>query len=129
VSIDSALYPLSDYKVSGLATLVDKYIMATHHTMLMKSETYRVSLCQEEKYISDMDLYGFALPWKQFIKNNGNIRKEFTHLTDTEFINGQKKFLEGILKLETIYLTEFFGRFEKTARENIESLILSFNNQ
>jgi len=125
-SIDAALYSLSDDKVSGFVKLVGEYIMATHHTKLMLNEDERMSLSKEAKYISDMDLYAFSLPYEQVYRNTVNVRKEFSHLTDDEFSTGQKKFLQNVLKLKSIYLTKFFGKFEVTARNNIESLIFSY---
>jgi predicted metal-dependent HD superfamily phosphohydrolase len=126
LSIDAALYSLSDDRVSKFAKLVEEYIMATHHTMFIDDENTRNHFSIEAKYISDMDLYAFALPYEQVYENTQNVRKEFSHLTDDEFSHGQKKFLEKMLKLKNIYLTKFFGKFEKTARKNIESLILSY---
>lgn len=131
-SIDVALYSLSDARLAKFSGLVKEYIMATHHFNLMQNESERMSLNKESKYISDIDLFGFTLQQSQVFDNTDNIRKEFSHLSVSEFNAGQSKFLQNILNLKSIYLTQFFGKFESIARTNIENLIKHYsltNNQ
>jgi len=123
LSIDSALYSLDDDRLQNFSNLVKEYIMATHHFKLMANENERMALSTEAKHISDIDLYAFALHYSTVKTNTIHVRKEFSHLTDKEFYVGQAEFMKKILNLRCIYLTKFFGKFEQTARNNIENLI------
>ena len=75
----------------------------------------------DEKFIVDIDLSSFGLPWDDFKRDSRAVRQEFTHLTDEEFFNGQIKFLRSLLDRSRFYATDFFyERYEVTARKNLE---------
>ena len=130
-SIKLANISLRDDSFEYFRLLVGTYITATNHYHLFTHQDIRNSMSLEEKYISDMDLAGFAFETPNFDINNENVRKEFSYLSDVDFNEGQIKFMKLVLSLDKIYLTEFFSVHEDAARKNIESLIeiLSQNNQ
>ncbi len=75
----------------------------------------------DEKFIVDIDLSGFGLPWDEFRRDSQAVRQEFMHLTEEEFFNGQGKFLRSLLDRTRFYATDFFyQRYETTARENLK---------
>jgi len=77
-----------------------------------------------EKLMVDIDLSSFGLPERQFIEDGKNVRLEFVNLSDEEFIEGQKAFLENLLKRPALYSTQhFFQNYEETARKNIFKLL------
>ena len=127
-SIGTAEYSLSGDSLLDFRLLVKKYIMATDHNRLINDIRTRNFMSKEEKYISDMDLYSFALPMHMIHINSSRIRTEFEYLSDEEFNKGNTEFLQSVLNLKDIYLTKFFGKFTEIARKNIESLILSRTN-
>lgn len=127
-SIEVAEYSLDGDNLSDFRKLVKKYIMATDHNKLINNIRMRNFMSKEEKYISDMDLYAFALPMNLVESNSSKIRTEFEYLSDEEFNKGNTEFLKTLSNLKDIYLTKFFGKFNEIARKNIESLILSRTN-
>ena len=90
-------------------------IMATTHT----SE----DLTGDNAVIADIDLsiIGTFNPqtWNNYCRN---IRKEYSHLSDSEFAEGRLKFFEQILSRKRIFQTDFFyDLLEKQAIKNISS--------
>ncbi len=78
----------------------------------------------QEKLMVDVDLSSFGLPWKEFIRDSRNIRREFKTLTDAEFIQRQGNFIRQLDAHSEIYYTDFFKqRYEPVARENIRRLL------
>lgn len=74
----------------------------------------------DEKFVVDIDLTSFALPWPQFKRDCRALREEFAHLTDRSFYAEQLKFHQSLLARPTLYSTLFFHeRLERTAVENI----------
>lgn len=74
----------------------------------------------EGRYLADIDLSSFGLPWHEFRADSDAVREEFPHIPDAEFFKGQIGFLEGLLARPFFYYTIFFRhRYEQTARSNV----------
>ena len=79
---------------------------------------------RDEKFVVDIDLSSFGLPWDRFLKDSDGVRDEFPHLSDQEFYPVQKIFLDSLLSRKTFCFTKFFrDRHEDTARDNISKYI------
>ena len=97
-----------------------RLIMITMHNDAPRGEN--------EKYVVDIDLSSFGLPWKEFVQDSINVQKEFTHLSDQEFAKRNLKFLKSLQSRPRIFFTEFYRqRYERAARENISKRILNLN--
>ncbi len=78
----------------------------------------------DERFIVDVDLSGFALPWEEFIQESDTVRKEYAHQSERDYAKRQIPFLQSLLNRKSIYSTGFFQhRYEQTARENINRKI------
>ena len=76
--------------------------------------------CLDEKFMVDIDLSSFALPWGVFIQDSQAVREEFSHLPDERFFAGHLKFLNSLVRRPTFFFTDFFQtRYEAIARKNI----------
>ncbi len=74
----------------------------------------------DERYIVDIDLSSFGLPWDEFSHDSANVRAEFPHLDDDEYNRRQLKFFRHLLSRPHFYASEFFReRYEKVARANL----------
>ena len=95
---------------------IDDLIMATTH-----QEPPRQS---NERFIVDIDLSSFGLPWEAFMRDGLRIRAESPDVTDDDYYPGHLRFLRGLEDRPSIFLTECFRqRYERTARENIQRLV------
>jgi len=95
---------------------VYRLIMVTTH-----SETPRD---EDERFMVDIDLSSFGLPWSKFSADSRNVRAEFSNVPDEEFHAKQAAFLRSLLSRERFCFTDFFhGRHEARARNNIERLL------
>ena len=93
--------------------LVDRLIMATLHNGDSLVDT-------DAKYMVDIDLSSFGLPWKEFLRDSENLRREAAGLSDAEFYNKAIGFHDYLQARERFYQTDFFAtRFEDRARQNI----------
>ncbi len=81
-------------------------------------------LSADEKFMVDIDLSSFALPWNDFIRLGRLVRDEFGHLTDREFEQGELEFFRMLSNREYFFYTEFFrSRYENTAQSNLDRKI------
>lgn len=88
--------------------------IATKHTGLPEGNL--------EQRMVDLDLYPLAVPWPSFVHNSGEIRREYKHLPDDEFVSGCNAFLDSMLppKRPHIYSTPYFrGKYEAAAQANL----------
>ena len=82
----------------------------------------------DEKYIVDIDLSSFGLPWDEFVRDSLNVKREFAHLSDQEFARRNMKFLQALQSRPQIFFTDFYKqKYEQTARENIANRISKLN--
>ncbi len=74
----------------------------------------------DTRYMVDIDLSSFGLPWDRFIKNSHEVRKEMSHIPDEEFYPKQCAFQQSLLKHGRFYQTDyFFKNYEQSALNNI----------
>ena len=103
---------VTDEQQSSLKQSIYDLIMVTKHPEHPK--------CLDEKFMVDIDLSSFGLPWETFIRDSQAVREEFAHVPDESFFAGHLKFLHTLLARPTFFFTDFFqARYEATARENI----------
>lgn len=106
----------------GFKSVVWDLIIVTIHKELPHST--------DEKFMVDIDLSSFGLPWDRFLKDSEGVRDEFPHLSDEEFYPAQKIFLDALLAREHFCFTRFFReRHEQTARDNITKYLESLSKR
>jgi predicted metal-dependent HD superfamily phosphohydrolase len=106
----------------GFRRTVCDLIMVTTHRRIPKTN--------DERFIIDIDLSSFGLPWDEFVRDSVAVRGEFPHLSDGEFFPKQKLFMKVLLNREHFCFTAFFrDRHERSARENITRYLDSLTEQ
>ena len=99
---------------------MDSEFKSKVHDLIMTTAPPRQPKTNDEKFMLDIDLSSFGLPWAEFVRDSTAVRLESSRFSDAEFFPGQRAFLESLLKREHFYFTEFFrSRIEDTARSNI----------
>ena len=74
----------------------------------------------DEKFIVDIDLSSFGLPWEEMLRDSELVRGEYPDVADADFFAKQRHFFERLLARPHFCMTEFFRkRYERSARENI----------
>jgi len=95
-----------------LSNRVRELIMATCH--------FEPPAAGDERYMVDIDLASFGLPWRAYLSDSEKVRAEASHLTDEDFYRGQVAFFKRLLSRPHFYGTPFFRRkYEARARENL----------
>jgi len=80
----------------------------------------RLPTATNARYVVDIDLSSFGLPWQAFMADSHALRKEQKHLSDEEFFPKKCAFLHSLLARTSIYSTDYFrDRYEAVARSNI----------
>jgi predicted metal-dependent HD superfamily phosphohydrolase len=98
----------------GTRDLVDRLIMATLHLGSSLADG------DDARYMVDIDLSSFGLPWEEFLRDSENLRREAASLDDDTYYHKAKSFHDSLLARERFYYTDFFAaRLEERARENI----------
>lgn len=73
------------------------------------------------RFVVDIDLSSFGLPWSEFMADCHALRKEQIHIPDSGFYPGKRKFLHHLIERSSIFTTPSFQRrYEIAARANIE---------
>ena len=92
--------------------LVERMIMATLHLGSSLSD-------DDARYMVDIDLSSFGLPWEEFLRDSENLRRE-AGLDDETYFQKARNFHDSLLARERFYYTDFFAeRLEDRARDNI----------
>lgn len=92
---------------------VREAILDTVHQALPESGNAR--------FVVDIDLSSFGLPWQEFMADSHALRKEQMHLSDPEFYQRKCAFLKTLIDRDRIYATRYFhDLYELAARTNIE---------
>lgn len=93
-------------------------ILTTQHTNIPDSWDIDAHL------VVDIDLASLGYPFEVFLKNNHDIRKEYTWVSEDEFRIANSKILGSFLRRENIYGTEYFRKkYEDKAQGNIKHLL------
>jgi predicted metal-dependent HD superfamily phosphohydrolase len=98
-------------------TTVAKFIMATEH---LGNKTRALS--EDEKLFADIDLDGFSRSWDTVLGNSRKVRREFAHLSDKEFADGNSTFLARLEMRGFIYQSPLYKKCETRARDNISNI-------
>lgn len=108
------------YFVKVCGNDIDERFRSKVHDLIIVTIHKELPLTSDEKFMVDIDLSSFGLPWDKFLKDSEAVREEFRHLNDEEFYPTQKQFLESLISRKYFCFTEFFReRHEKRARQNI----------
>lgn len=90
------------------------------YDLIMATAPPRMPKTIDQKFMLDIDLSSFGLPWDEMLRDSIAVRQESPQLVDAEFFPGQRAFLESLVEREHFYFTEFFrSRIEERARSNI----------
>ena len=99
---------------------MDSEFKSKVYDLIMATAPPRQPKTKDEKFMLDIDLSSFGLPWEDFVRDSTAVREESARLSDAEFFPGQRAFLESLISREHFYFTDFFrSRIEETARTNI----------
>ncbi len=100
------------------------------YDLIMATAPPRLPKTGDQKFMLDIDLSSFGLPWDDFVRDSVAVRQEAPALSDAEFFPGQRAFLESLVSREHFYFTDFFrSRIEETARSNINRHLENLRNQ
>ncbi len=94
-----------------------EHIMATVHdgSPIANADT---------RYLVDIDLSSFGLPWPDFMRDNDNLRLEMSHLSDAEYERNHSAFQHRLLERPRIFFTDYFYQaYEQRARQNISDFL------
>jgi predicted metal-dependent HD superfamily phosphohydrolase len=102
-----------DALAEPLAREVHDAILATVHRKVPDRGNAR--------FVVDIDLSSFGLPWPRFMADCHALRREQIDIADGEFYRNKCKFLHSLVDRSSIFVTPYFRqRYEDTARTNIQ---------
>lgn len=78
----------------------------------------------DQKFMVDIDLSSFGLPWHEYLRDTNSIRRENFGTPEDLYYPAMLRFLRALLRRPRIFLTEFFhSRYEHKARRNIRRFL------
>ncbi len=97
----------------SLRNTVYQHIMATLH---LHSEMTHA----DTKYMVDIDLSSFGLPWPEFIHDSENLRREMAHLSNADYCRKQSAFQQALMDRPRFFRSDYFYQnYESQARQNL----------
>ena len=116
-SADAARAALS--RLGADAALIEQVVQLIHFTRHDRDpET------ADGRLMVDIDLVSLALPPEAFDENSRRIRREFSHVSDADFVRGRRQMLERFLDRATVFYTAVFrDRYEQAARANLSRVV------
>jgi predicted metal-dependent HD superfamily phosphohydrolase len=92
--------------------------------LILTTRRARTPRSNDCKFIDDIDLAGFGLPWKEFIHNGDCLRREFANQSDAEYYRGLSAFLHALNRRPRFFRTDYFAqRLGKRANANLTRLL------
>lgn len=120
----------AEYFVEMCGENLSSEFVSAVHQLIMATIHKEHPATNDERYMVDIDLSSFGLPWERFLKDSEGVRDEFPHMSDEEFYPAQKIFLDALLARNPFCFTEFFqARHGETARENIKAYLASLEKR
>ena len=94
------------------------------YEMIMITTHQDIPVRHDDKYIVDVDLSSFGMPWEECKRDSENVREEFAHKSDRDFFSNHIKFLQSLMDRPTFFSSTFFReRYEENARKNVRRMI------
>lgn len=109
-------------RIDGHVHYLKNWIMNTIRATAHHTED-QPQLDSLQKFFMDMDLAGLGSSPEEYQANSLAIRKEYAHVSDSDFATGRIKFCQAMLARKTIYYNVLYFKLEKQARENLQSEI------
>lgn len=79
------------------------------------------------KFVLDIDMFVIGSTYQDFVEYREKISKEYSRVySEDEIKEGTKKFLTTLLETETIFHTDYFKKYEETAKNNAKRYIKEF---
>ena len=89
--------------------------------LIMSTRHIDAPLNSDESCIQDIDLSSMGEHWDSFVRDVDDLRKEYSHLSETAFKDVTINFYHKMLDREKIYTSEYFHEHcEQVARDNIK---------
>ena len=93
-------------------------------SLILISRHIKAARVGDRRYLVDIDLGGFGLPWEEFMAQSNLVRAEFADIPEEQFCAGQGRFMEGLLARPRFFVTDFFhDRLELQARRNVNRML------
>lgn len=74
----------------------------------------------DTRFLVDIDLSSFALPWPEFLRDSVNVRRESTACSDAEWCARQMAFLDCLVEHPPFFFSEYYREHhEQQAQDNI----------
>lgn len=84
------------------------------------------SVKAEAAMVVDADLAILGASMEKFAEYEGQIRKEYAHVPEKDYVAGRTLILDGFMRRPTIFSTEHFKtKYERTAHANIARSLMS----
>ena len=113
LSADQFMEMTSGLFEEALRSTVSQHIMATLHRGADTDNT-------DTKYLVDIDLSSFGLPWSEFLRDSNYLREEMGCLSDEVFYQKQFDFQRNLLDQPRFFKSDFFyDNYENQARKNL----------
>jgi predicted metal-dependent HD superfamily phosphohydrolase len=76
----------------------------------------------DSRFMVDIDLSSFALPWSEFSRDSNNLRLEMSSLSDADYYRKQTTFQQKLMDQPRFFKSDYFyDSYEEQARQNLKA--------
>ncbi|KST63879.1 HD domain-containing protein [Mastigocoleus testarum] len=100
---------------------IDSNTIANVNSLILSTKLHQADINDiDSQILLDADLAILGSPVQQYLTYAKNVRQEYAWVSDRDYQNGRRRFLEQFLQRKRIYYTDaMFEKLEQSARSNL----------
>ena len=116
----------AEYAIEALRPYLSAEQCQHIYALIMMTANHKLAECSNAQqnfdaaYLLDMDLSILGASWSEYEQYTQAVRQEYAHVSNPDYRDGRRAVLTGLLAHPKLYLTNYYDRLEKQARQNIK---------
>ena len=116
----------AEYAVETLRPYLSAAQCQYIYALIMMTANHKLAECSnaqknfDSAYLLDMDLSILGASWSEYEQYAQAVRQEYAYVSNPDYRDGRRAVLTELLAHPKLYLTDYYDRLEKQARQNIK---------
>ena len=116
----------AEYAIEALRPYLSAEQCQHIYALIMMTANHKLAECSNAQqnfdaaYLLDMDLSILGASWSEYEQYAQAVRQEYAHVSNPDYRDGRRAVLTELLAHPKLYLTNYYDRLEKQARQNIK---------
>lgn len=116
----------AEYAVEALRPYLSAAQCQHIYALIIMTANHKLAECSNAQknfdaaYLLDMDLSILGASWSEYEQYAQAVRQEYAHISNPDYRDGRRAVLTELLAHPKLYLTDYYDKLEKQARQNIK---------